>query len=639
MPLVPVTKSNLKEGVQKGLEVEGEIEPKAKRKPRKRPEAKPYVAGPGPFGMVKQAKVKRIIRDPREALYWLNQESGWIGLDLETSGLSPYRDMILVTGLYGPEHETAAVLHTAGYLEPELRAWIGSPERKFVTQNGLNFDIPYLYTHGVDVFSPTWFDTLIAEQVVTGTDRKGISKNLQAIVKRRLGVDISKEVDHRDWVTDELTEMQLRYVAEDISFLPAIMAAQWEKAREVDAKWGKNPFYGTGVEDALRFEMELLPIVLRMQLNGLPVNPVTLNEYEKLQRAKAASAMGWLETEFGDGINWGSHVQVKKAFAAQYDITLASTTEDELIVLRDLSSGSRVAEAIEQLLIYKHAAKRSSMYNAEFIDKYVSDGRVRASFRPVGTDTGRFSSSSPNLQQIPGDGRNWIGDPEELLEIVAPDFSQIEIRIAANEADDKELIDALAAEDVHTMVAAQVFGIPPEQVTKDQRKLSKAMSFTLLFGGGAARLSHYAQTLGADLPLSQATPLVNAFFNRFQGLREVRRRAHNIANSGRPFTLNLPTGMRRVLTPGVDLSATRILNNIVQGTAAAGLKYAMVEADRAGLVTYLGATVHDELVAAVPSELAEEYGLELSRAMVKGMSRVCESVPVKAEVKRGKTWS
>ena len=284
MPFTPVGKDEAKAKLERtkanGVSLTSEFseldrfDGKPKRKPK--PKAiKEYVPGPGPFGMVKQAKVKRIIRDTREALYWLNQETGWIGLDLETSGLSPYKDMILVMGLYGPEHETAAVLHTQGFLDPELIEFLESG-RKFVTQNGLNFDIPYCYTHGVDVFKATWYDTLIGEQVVTGTDRKGIAKNLQAIVKRRLGVDISKEVDHRDWLTDELTDMQLRYVAEDISFLPAIMEAQWARADEIDDKWGKNPFYGTGVKDALTFEMELLPIVLQMQLNGLPVDPVAL---------------------------------------------------------------------------------------------------------------------------------------------------------------------------------------------------------------------------------------------------------------------------------------------------------------------------------------------------------------------------
>jgi DNA polymerase-1 len=198
---------------------------------------------------------------------------------------------------------------------------------------------------------------------------------------------------------------------------------------------------------------------------------------------------------------------------------------------------------------------------------------------------------------------------------------------------------AFGSEDVHTMIASQVFGIPASEITKEQRKLSKAMSFTLLFGGGPERLSHYASTLGADLPLSAARPLVLAFFDRFAGLKEARRRAKNIANQGRPFTLNLPTGMRRVLTPGVDLTATRILNNVVQGAAAAGLKYGLIEAHRRGLTEYLGATVHDENVAAVPNAYAEEYGRLLGAAMVTGMERVCEMAPVAVEVKMGRTWS
>jgi DNA polymerase-1 len=611
---------------------------KPKRKTKKKV-FKPYVPGPGPFGMVKQAKVARIIRDEREALYWLNKETGWIGLDLETSGLSPYKDMILVLGLYGPEHQTACVLHVQGFLSEDMQAWLGSSDRRFVTQNGACFDIPYCHTHGVDISRPTWYDTLIGEQVVTGTDRRGISKDLQSIVKRRLGVDISKDVDHRDWLTDELSDMQVRYVAEDISFLPAIMEAQYAKARETDDKWGKNKFYGTGVEDALNFEMSLMPAVIQMEINGLPVNQETLLAYESLQREKVEDALIHLTEAFGDGINWGSHVQVKKAFKDTFDFILPSTQADELVIIRDLASGSPIADLLDQLLYFKHAAKRASMYNQDFLDKYTVQGRVHANFRQVGTDTGRFSSASPNFQQLPGDGRNWVSDPYGDYLIVAPDYSQIEIRIAANEAEDEALISAFASEDVHTMIAALVFGVPPEQITKEQRKLSKAMSFTLLFGGGAQRLTHYAQTLGADLPLARSTPLVKAWYNRFKGLNNFRNRSYAIAQNGRPFTLNLPTGMRRVLTPGIDLSATRIMNNIVQGTAAAGLKYGMMEAYNDGLMKYLGATVHDELVAAVPTSEALEYGKALADAMIRGMERVCEKAPVHVEVKMGGTWS
>lgn len=621
------------------LEMEpSEAKPKVKRSSKKKV-YKEYVPGPGPFGMVKGAKVRRIIRDEREALYWLNQETGWIGLDLETSGLNPWKDMMLVLGLYGPENETAVVLHVQGFLSTDMKTWLSSSERKFVTQNGACFDIPYCHMAGVDIIGPTWYDTLIGEQVVTGTDRKNVSKDLQSIVKRRLGVDISKEVDHRDWLTDQLTEQQLRYVAEDISFLPAIRLAQFEKARETDEKWGKNKFYGTGVEDALNFEMTLMPMVIQTELNGLPIHFDNLYAYEAKQLAKAEAAKRALDEAFGPDINWGSHVQIKKAFLNTLDFTLPTTAQDELEIIEGLTSGSPVSPLIRHLLDWKHGSKRARDYNQSFIDKYVTEGRVHGSFRQVGTDTGRFTSSNPNMHQFPRDGRDWIGDPSGDLVIVSADYSQIEIRIAANEAEDEELIRAVGAGDVHTMIASMVFGVPPEQITKEQRTLSKAMSFTLLFLGGAARLTYYASTLHTDLPLSKSAPLVKAWFARFQGLNNFRRRAYAIANSGRPFTLNLPTGMRRVLTPNVDLTATRIANNIVQGTAAAGLKYGMMEAHKRGLTQYIGASVHDELVAAVPRKEAEEYGRELSDSMITGMIRVCDVAPVKVEVDIGETWS
>jgi DNA polymerase I-like protein with 3'-5' exonuclease and polymerase domains len=621
----------------KPIEVEAPAEAK-KRKAKPKAEKPPRPPGLGPFGMVKQAKVQRIIRDEREALYWLSQEPGWIALDLETSGLSPWKDLMLVMGLYGPHTETAAVLHVQGVVSDDLKAFIGSEGRKFVTQNGAAFDIPYCHNAGIDWERATWYDTLIGEQVVTGTDRKNIRKDLQSIVKRRLGVDISKDVDHRDWLRPELSDDQVRYVAEDISFLPAIMEAQWAKADEVDARWGKNKFYGTGVRDALAFEMELMPAVIRMEVNGLPVDVPKLLAYEALQISRQLEAGTWLDAEFGPGVNWGSWQQILKQFDRLYGATLPSTQEDDLIDARDLSSGSRLSEALDQLLTYKHALKRGGMYGQTFLDKYVTDGWLHGAFRQMGTDTGRFSGANPNMQQLPGDARGWIGGHPDYM-IIAPDYSQIEVRIMANEAEDMALIETFKGRDVHTMIAASVFGIPDSEVTKEQRKLSKAMSFTLLFGGGAARLSHYAKTLGADLPLAMAQPLVYQFFDRFANLKRMRSRAYSIAASGAPFTLNLPTGLRRVLTPGIDLTATRILNTIGQGTAAAGMKMGLLEAHKAGLTKYLGATVHDELVAAVPNALAVEYGQALGECMVVGMSKVCENVPVAVEVKAGRTWS
>lgn len=118
----------------------------------------------------------------------------------------------------------------------------------------------------------------------------------------------------------------------------------------------------------------------------------------------------------------------------------------------------------------------------------------------------------------------------------------------------------------------------------------------------------------------------------------MRSRAYMIADAKRPFTVHQPTGLRRTLTPNSDLRATLILNNWVQGTAAAGLKNALLEAHKLGLDRYIGAVVHDEIVAAVPKRESAAYAEALKDCMIRGMEWVCESVPVAVEVSIGSTW-
>ena len=629
--------------------------PKA-RKPRKTKAPIQILDRPGygPFNLAKGAKVDRIITDWEEAVPWLEKETGWIGLDLETTAgsvgtaLDVWKGRIAVLGLHGPEHNTAVVINCAGYLDEEIAAWLSKPHR-FVTHNGATFDLLYLINAGVNVFNSEWFDSLIGEQVVAGTDRKGIKKDLQSAVQRRLKVDISKLADQTAWLTDQLTETQTRYVAEDISFLTSLRESHYEKADETDTKWGKNKFYGTGVRDALDFEMKLLPTVVRMEARGIPIDYEALMAYNASQVEEARITKAWLDEAFGDSdINWGSWQQIKKRFLSRYGAVLVSTKEEDLKDMADLLKGSEVAEAALTLVRHKHAIKRSGMYNAEFFDKYTvldSTGYpwLRGRFRQTGTDTGRFSSADPNMQQFPkdkgeGNGMRHVFGNHPDFDIVAIDYSQIEVRVAANEAEDEALIELLGTDDIHRMIASAVFGVPQAEVTKDQRQLSKAMSFCLIFGGGAYTLQQYAKMYGVDLPISRATPIILNFFDQFRGLYRFKQRAIAIANRGYPFTLNFPTGMRRVLTPGLDLKPTRILNNIVQATAAAGLKYALIEAQKDGLDEYIGAVVHDEIVSAVPKRYSAEFAAKLHAAMIRGMERVCEKAPVKAEASVGPVW-
>lgn len=622
--------------------------------------------GYGPFNLAKGARVERILTSFDEALPFFIREAGWLGIDFETSGLSPWHHIVTVVGLYGPQTQTACVLHINGFWEPALVEWLNQGH-KFVTHNGGTFDILFLVNAGINVHASTWFDSLIGEQTVTGTmqsssedsdesedsgiqfagGRARVPANLQAAVKRRLKVNIGKDVDYRSWVTDELTEQQIRYVAEDISFLPDLRQAQIDRATEIDTKYQKNAFYGTGVSDALALEMRLLPTTVKMESRGLPIDEAALMAYYDTQTEIAASVKGRLDELFGE-INWESWQQVKRAFLTAYGAELPTTREAYLKDLSELAAGSPIGEGAGLVVKYRHAMKRAGMYNAGFLEQYTVNGWLRGRFKQCGTDTGRYASSEPNMQQIPkdkgnGDGARHIIGNHPDFDIVAIDYSQIEVRIAANEAEDLDLIELLETDDIHRMIASKVFGIPPEEVTKDQRQLSKAMSFCLIFGGGAETLVAYAKLYGADLPLSRATPIITDFFDQFQGLKNFKRRAIRIAGRRVPFTLQLPTGLRRTLIPGVNLKPTLILNNIVQGTAAAGLKYALLLAQETAFLNgtlddWIGAVVHDEIVSAVPKAHSAEFAESLKDCMIRGMVKVCERAPVRAEISIGSTW-
>jgi len=214
---------------------------------------------------------------------------------------------------------------------------------------------------------------------------------------------------------------------------------------------------------------------------------------------------------------------------------------------------------------------------------------------------------------------------------VSVDYSQIEVRIAASIAQDELLIKMLEEDDVHRSIAAQVFKCHPADVTPKQRKLSKAMVFTLLFAGGYKRFYEYAHRNGSDLTMDEAGALFKAFFEAFQGLWNIRCKAYAITKSRRLAVITLPNGARRVLA-GAKFTPSTIINTMVQGSAAVGMKLGLIEAGKHGLDEYMGAVVHDEAVCCVPQEIAKDFAIELQNCLVTGMKTVVPNCAVKAEI-------
>ncbi len=611
------------------------------------------------------------VRTVREALHLMKSDVD-IAIDLETSGLSPYADKIAVVSMYGDQTDTLAVLHVRGHIPPELKAFLEEPHRRHTYHNGVSFDLPFLMAHGVEADRAKLYDTLTGATIVASGTRQSERVNLKAEVDKRLGITLAKSVDHGSWMDPELNDQQILYCTEDISNIHALRRAQ-----ELEAE-------RTGQLKHLELESAITGITARMTHNGLPIGVDALEAYLQEQHQREVELEGGLREEFGY-INYGSHVQVKKLFS-ELGVELPTTDADFLQELEQdgpdllmagteysLKTGQRVRpkfhRAVEALaytgdvsqetlikfaqvdqmraekvidtlgkvISLRQSIKRQTSYGPKFQERYIHEGRVHSRFWQSGADTGRFTSSDPNLQQVPKDMR-WVFGHRPGWSMVSVDYSQIEFVVAAYLANDKVALELCEqGGDIHRMVAAQLFGIKPEDVTDKQRRISKACSFTLVFAGGPQRLVSQARQYGAKITLAEGRELIQLFFQRFRGLLADRQRAYDMSQSGRRMAeVRLASGFRRLLVGG-KLKPTTLLNTRVQGTAAIGLKMALLHAQRAGLGMYLGAPVHDELVASVPTEWAEEYGRELSNCMVKGM-QTWVPVPIRTEMKVGETW-
>jgi DNA polymerase-1 len=274
------------------------------------------------------------------------------------------------------------------------------------------------------------------------------------------------------------------------------------------------------------------------------------------------------------------------------------------------------------------------------------DGRIHTTFQQTVAATGRLSSTDPNLQNIPirtEAGRRIrecfvVG--EGYASLLTADYSQIEMRIMAHLSEDAGLIDAFAeGEDLHTTVAARVFGVAPSEVDAEMRRRIKAMSYGLAYGLSAFGL---AQQLGIEP--DEARVLRDDYFARFGGVRDYLRGVVDEARQS-GFTETI-LGRRRYLPDLAsdnrqrrEMAERMALNAPIQGSAADIIKVAMLEADRAirerGLGSRLLLQVHDELVL----EVAPGESAVVRELVVEAMGEAAGlRVPLEVSVGEGPTW-
>lgn len=405
-----------------------------------------------------------------------------------------------------------------------------------------------------------------------------------------------------------------------------------------------------------RIEKPLLPVVAKMNATGVAVDSAYLGrlatEYRKELDGIAASIYRHAGREF----NINSPKQLGEVLYDELGIgqggkhkktaTGARTTrEDELLKL----AGEH--PAVAEVLNYRELSKLLGTYVEKLPALVGEDGRLRATFLQTGTVTGRMGCENPNLQNIPTKteyGRRirsaFVAPAGRVL--IAIDYSQIELRIAAGLSRDEKLAGAFkSGEDIHAAVASQVFGVPLSEVDKEMRRKAKVINFGILYGMGVNALR---ENLGSGTTREEAARYLDEYFTRFSGLaRFVEETKAEATRLGYTETL---FGRRRYLPalrsklPQMRSQAERMaVNAPIQGTQADIIKRAMVEADALiaedGLDAKLLMQVHDELVYEVGEARAEDTARAIRDVMEHAApSGELDDVPILAEIAMGKDW-
>ncbi|MDR0779278.1 MAG: DNA polymerase I, partial [Pseudomonadales bacterium] len=396
------------------------------------------------------------------------------------------------------------------------------------------------------------------------------------------------------------------------------------------------------------FEIALVPVLTRMEATGIRVNVERLaRQSEDLTRRlveleKQAFALA------GEEFNLSSPAQLQKLFfeklqypiIAKTDKGQPSTAEP---VLQELSQHYELPRVI---LEQRGLSKLKSTYTDKLpLDIQSTTGRIHSTFQQAVAATGRLSSTEPNLQNIPirtEEGRRirtaFIPAPGKLL--LAADYSQVELRIMAHLSGDAGLVRAFAEGlDVHRATAAEIFGLPLEGVSGDQRRSAKAINFGLIYGMSAFGL---ANQLG--IGRVEAQHYVDRYFQRYPGVRDYMDNTRALAaEQGYVETL---FGRRLYLpdikanNPNLRRAAERTaINAPMQGTAADIIKQAMIDIDQwlkvARLDAKLVLQVHDELVFEVG---AADLDLLKDGVRFRMMSAASLRVPLVVDLGWGASW-
>lgn len=393
-------------------------------------------------------------------------------------------------------------------------------------------------------------------------------------------------------------------------------------------------------------EIPLAEVLAAMELSGVLVDRNGIEQYGRMLSEKILEMQEKIYALAGEAFNINSPKQLGEILFKKLGLPAKKKTKTGYSTNAEVLEGlAEKYEIVRCILEYRTLAKLKSTYCDGLLKVIGEDGRIHSRFNQTETRTGRISSTEPNLQNIPvrqplgREMRKFFIAPENCV-LVDADYSQIELRVLADIADDAEMIEAFNQDtDIHTVTASQVFHIPMELVTPLMRSRAKAVNFGIVYGIGAFSLS---KDIGVTR--AEADRYIKDYLHHYAG---VERYMQTVVEQAKKDGYVKTLFERRRYLPELSASnamlrafGERVARNMpIQGTAADIIKIAMIRVYRRlkaeNMQSRLILQIHDELIVEAPQEESEKAAKILSEEM----ENACQmKVRLKSDANIGKNW-
>ena len=481
-----------------------------------------------------------------------------------------------------------------------------------------------------------YYDAEIASYILNPTNTK---HNIKEIAMQYLELNLDELIPKKENVQLNMFE-QAKNVSnkEEIGVYVYALQKLYEQTIKQIKEEGTEKLFN-------EIEMPLVKVLGEMQFNGMMVEKEKLEEFGKNLKERLDTIKKDIYNLAEEEFNINSTQQLGKILFEKLKLTQPKKNKRGYATdVETLEKIKNEHPIVEKILEYRSLTKLNSTY-VEGMIPYINtkDSRIHAIFNQTITATGRISCTEPNLQNIPsheGEGKNIkkVFKPKEGYIYIDADYSQIELRVLAHISKDENMINAfINNEDIHRQVASKVFGVPMEEVTKEQRSKAKAVNFGIIYGITAFGLSEQLK-----IDRKQSQEYIDNYLAKYSGIKtfmdEIVKKTEE---SGYVETI---FGRRRYVPElksnnyMVRQFGTRVaMNTPIQGTAADIMKIAMIKLynNLKNVDAKIVLQVHDELIIEVKEE-QKEIAKKILKESMENATKL--DVPLKVDISEAKTW-